>query len=730
MIVITTTEKFFSLTTDSPSTFWRWSGNVKKTLNGFVVQKSTSQWSHDYYPASVLKTLEIQADLLPGNTEPVIFELLPYVISIDGAHHQSHIGRTVYGNWLAHADNLQFQRDQINRLVVRYSKGTVRISLNGENFTFKSRYQPTIGNIKIHWPAGTVIKNMEVTGTRTSCDPMSPIQDYVYQMTVDFPDDIVPAPFTKEMLDRMMNNIAQLGVKRVYWIYYGGQTSGFWDLYGNNPLPDRHIKKTFASLGSDDLAAAVVAGHKHGLEVYAIIKPFDMSIMGRTFPLGSPLAEKFGKTQILGGKTYWSFDFPAKHPELCIQRRTHSPTTQRPIERVEISSLYPIGDLSEKIEVWVSQDNWKYQRYDGSLTVKTEGQKIVIQGLHISSPFLAIRVSSQGQDAKILNTADRLITLIDGKGRQIDFTYGIEPRKYAKFRTGAGHMEPAKQEGGDFRRHGFFFDYCTAGIPSGVFCGDKVGHDLISLDNPNKVLGAAIGKNHFVPGALCPSEPKARDYWLTLIRQALACGADGIDLRPQNHLNVLEWPEYGFNGPIVREFKKRYGIDIRREEFPKDKWRELRGEFYTQFLRQARQEIQNKGKRLQLHIEDMMEGTSEASCPMEIFWDWQSWLKEGLADEVTFKVLNPDNLQTHFGRTLIQQCRRNKIPLYYSPFINAWGVLGRPDWQDFLAKRIRNSGINGLVIYEHSFIYVAQLDGTLVNREKPLTEFLAELSNR
>src|SRR5690348_17622517 len=43
--------------------------------------------------------------------------------------------------------------------------------------------------------------------------------------------------------------------------------------------------------------------------------------------------------------------------------------------------------------------------------------------------------------------------------------------------------------------------------------------------------------------------------------------------------------EYGFNEPIVSEFKRRHGVDIRNQPFDKQAWYVLRGEYMTQFIR-------------------------------------------------------------------------------------------------------------------------------------------------
>jgi len=60
--------------------------------------------------------------------------------------------------------------------------------------------------------------------------------------------------------------------------------------------------------------------------------------------------------------------------------------------------------------------------------------------------------------------------------------------------------------------------------------------------------------------------------------------------------------EYGFNEPIVREYERRYGVDIRKRPFNKEAWYRLRGEYMTQFIGELHSALAAKGKKLSLAI--------------------------------------------------------------------------------------------------------------------------------
>src|SRR5438132_14252827 len=60
--------------------------------------------------------------------------------------------------------------------------------------------------------------------------------------------------------------------------------------------------------------------------------------------------------------------------------------------------------------------------------------------------------------------------------------------------------------------------------------------------------------------------------------------------------------EFGFNQPIVDEYKRRYGTDIRTQDFDKHLWRYLRGECVTKFLQELKAALKPYGKKLGMSL--------------------------------------------------------------------------------------------------------------------------------
>ena len=52
---------------------------------------------------------------------------------------------------------------------------------------------------------------------------------FLLSATVDFPDDVRYGPYSRELLEEMVLQIKSLGVRRIYWLYYGDEeTESYW----------------------------------------------------------------------------------------------------------------------------------------------------------------------------------------------------------------------------------------------------------------------------------------------------------------------------------------------------------------------------------------------------------------------------------------------------------------------------------------------------------------------
>jgi hypothetical protein len=330
--------------------------------------------------------------------------------------------------------------------------------------------------------------------------------------------------------------------------------------------------------------------------------------------------------------------------------------------------------------------------------------RIVIDNINTNAKYLAIELlgSSSFYYGNIINN---LIKVYDKSGAPIEITLGLKPRKIVSYDKDSYHLDVVKKKT-TFSDYGFDFDGLRIAVPSGVLYGDASLNYYYSMTAENNVVGIAMGCNQYVPGAMCPSEPGARAYWLSLIQEAIDCGVDGIDIRETGHLDVLKWGEYGFNAPIVDEYQKRYGVNILEQDYDKRLLRMLRGEFYTEFLETAADLIRDSEKKFYLHISDTMMGTPDSSTPMEIHWDWQKWIEYLKPDGITFKAINENSYSTNYAIEVVERCMVQKIPVDYCVFTH------RIDDHKKLIQTLRSAGFSSINLYEFASYYKAR-DGKI-----------------
>ena len=125
----------------------------------------------------------------------------------------------------------------------------------------------------------------------------------------------------------------------------------------------------------------------------------------------------------------------------------------------------------------------------------------------------------------------------------------------------------------------------------------------IRIDHPDWVPVDKYGVN-IQGGPLSFAYPGARKAMIDLmVKHTNDVGYDGVFLLTYNEVFSLRYQdEYGFNDPIVNEFHKRYGVDIRTEAFDKGDWADLRGEYLTKFMEELRTELNAKNIKLGISI--------------------------------------------------------------------------------------------------------------------------------
>src|SRR5690606_32497652 len=93
--------------------------------------------------------------------------------------------------------------------------------------------------------------------------------------------------------------------------------------------------------------------------------------------------------------------------------------------------------------------------------------------------------------------------------------------------------------------------------------------------------------------------------------------------------------------------------------FDRAAWRELRGEYFYQFLSEVSQTVRSRGGRVLSHLHHTMETPATKRCEQEMAWHWRRWLQDDLVDIITFKSFNPD---MDFYQDALEFCREHNTP--------------------------------------------------------------------
>jgi hypothetical protein len=592
--------------------------------------------------------------------------------------------------------------------------------------TINSDYCPLTKSFSLSFKEDCQVYNIRVLGDKPYNQSLFSVtknvnKDFHLEVNVDFVDDLCinKVAFTKQMFDDLFAEFKSWGVHRVHWIYYGGEKNGLWDNWTEYAL------KTIENVG-DIFKTAVQAAHKHDISIYGLIKPFEMGFQS-SYPENSNLAKTKGRVDRIGGPVGVVTNFVAEHPEFLTARKAGNfgKAINKVFNRIDLVKEDDLQcDFSvHDIILYVSDDNCVYRRYEEKIireeivenysvyvhtssgakkAAKNCKSRIMrLSKLNISNKYLALKVENKTESFS--NTLLNMVHVYGDCGEETNFTFGC--------------MKRLGVENKNFEHIGVEFDRFP-GTPTASKPGCDVAKDRFTFDIKDGFIAIARGKERSPLAILSPAFSQTREWWLTWVQDILDAGADGVELRGCNHHSDFTWFEYGFEEPVVDEFLKRYGIDLRTtDDFDREKFRRLRGEYYTQFFREAKQLIHLHGKKLGLHftITECLEPKQIAK--MEMHWDWRLWLKETLADSITLKQLYPDS---YYGQEIISLASKQKTPVVFSPWNSVW--LG-PRNVDIVEKRIRTAlknGCDGFQFYECAAVVQATIDGRIVMQQPEL----------
>ena len=600
---------------------------------------------------------------------------------------------------------------------------------------------PFFGLVQVGFWDDCLVHAVRICGEGERAEPVYDVpakkaDDFFLEVGVDFNDDLRHAAFTPDMFDQLFREFKSWGVRRCHWIYWGGTKHGLWP--GGTDEVNEAVAKTVAASG-EIFPAVVRAAHANGIEIYGLIKPFDMGFW-KSLAEGSPEAAAKGKAPRIGGPVSRIADFPARHPEYLMARKPGAwgEPDNESFTRIDLvkEDDGPCDFGASDIGLYASDDNAAYRRVEGAKVEETvedyplwehtssggrpagrarRARVFRLTGFDLPSKYLA--VTTKGRRRSFYNRFIDLIHVFGEKGEERRVSYALAARHGRSRPQGANSViEPT-----DFRERGAEFDVVTGGNPTASCVGYDAIADYHAFDSGQGFIGVARGKERSTVATLSPSFPQARAWWLEWVRDCLQAGADGIQLRVRNHHSPFAWNEFGFEPPVVEAFRERCGVDLAAtDDFDKEAWRRMRGEAYTQFYREASALTREYGKPLGLHVSITMNMEPAEGAAMGIHWDWRTWLKEGLADRVTLKEVWPGSRQE---QEIQSYARPRGIPTVFCPYANTlWSV---PGGERIVRDRIRAAkaaGHDGFQYYECASVVRGQADGRVVMDQPALRE--------
>jgi hypothetical protein len=487
--------------------------------------------------------------------------------------------------------------------------------------------------------------------------------------TYDWPDNMVGGPYAPETIRHELRFLKAHGMTRVYFLDYPGRERPFlFDNPGKLQQYADHYRATIDAFGGDIMTGVCRIARDEGLEFFTICKPYDLGI---------------------------SDGFPVEHPELAF-RRNPAWTREWTGETVTQLTLYadndaPLSFDPAGIRVFLSADNLHY-RFGGDCNATDD---VVERAVYRHSPA--------GKSDTCTRERVRRIVLrdlaIDARYAAIVLPDAASPGAFGNreflLAEAALPLELARFPQQPWQTSGFAFELDThAAVWSDQdeYCVQR--REL----RAGSVLGLRFGHEPYLAGMLDPGHADVRQFWIdTWIQRAIDAGADGVDIRIAHHHLCTDWPAYAYAEPVLLAFQERMGRAP--EAADHTLIQQIRGDFHTQFLREAKAALSAAGKKLEAHVEARMKPKPEHRAYTGIYWDVATWIEEGILDGINLKYVCPVN--PWLQREILPKARKAGIP------VHAISAIGDPrsqprtaEWAVEWLRMCRAGGLHALNLYE------------------------------
>ena len=484
--------------------------------------------------------------------------------------------------------------------------------------------------------------------------------------TIDFYDEMLYSAWNPEMLFKYFTLMKSKGISRIYWIdqkeimKYSGNKSHF-----------KHIQQTWENFNAELHQKAVELAHKAGLEIFVIIKPYE---------LGIPTAQLSEDTnceafEVVGGRIYHILDFALKHPDVLLKRCVY------PTAKAEkfIITFKEAAQSDGILNVYASSSNKNY--------AKIAEMQICTGTISVEIPVAEFEYYCFTlEKCHGANCIKDIICAVDNHGNRVPISLAILP--YHLPHNARFHMDSwqAGKDNKDFLENGLVFDYLP-GIPSGLFSPEFNAareYDFASPETP--ALGVSLKLNSVVATFPDPENKIFNDFIANWVKEDLSYGFDGVEIRLTGHSSPVFWEEYG----SMRDTRIRRGIA------------------YKKMLIVLSEITRKANKKFGVHIPNLMfDSAPDKSSPMEFYWDYCSWIKEKIMDEITAKLVRADGFSAK-SLEMLDLSKKYGIPVNYCPFLH--GIKNPAEY----AKRAAAYGVDAFNIYESATMWKEYKNGRFI----------------
>ena len=225
------------------------------------------------------------------------------------------------------------------------------------------------------------------------------------------------------------------------------------------------------------------------------------------------------------------------------------------------------------------------------------------------------------------------------------------------------------------------FEHAAQGDVGGCGQFPYSNEDKLRIEHPEWCPVDRFGER-IAPGPIEFCYPEARKALIErYVDHVTGPGYDGISFYTYvENMGMRFDGEFGYNDPIVQEFQRRYGVDIRTQPFDRDAWGKLRGEYVTQFLRELHEALSAAGKKLSVvlrpdkpHLpQRWLCLQTEVLCQGNVYLDWETWVKEGIVDELVLWCGGGNTALTVETLAATRGTGIEVVPFSSSPYHESW----------------------------------------------------------